>query len=38
MKDVAVESLEEAVVIGNYYDNVEAAVVAVYGKTSRVET
>ncbi|CAL1170774.1 unnamed protein product [Cladocopium goreaui] len=37
MKDVAVESLEEAVVIGNYYDNVEAAVVAVYGKTSRVE-
>ena len=38
MKDVVVESLEEAVVIGNYYDNVEAAVVAVYGKTSRVET
>lgn len=38
MKDVAVESLEEAVIIGSYYDNVEAAVVAVYGKTSRVET
>eukprot|EP00434_Breviolum_minutum_P028134 symbB.v1.2.024889.t1/scaffold2388.1/size114014/6 len=37
MKDMAVESLEEAVVIGSYYDNVEAAVVAVYGKTSRVE-
>ena len=36
MKDMAVESLEEAVVIGSYYDNVEAAVVAVYGKTSRV--
>ena len=37
MKDVAVESLEEAVIIGSYYDNVEASVVAVYGKTSRVE-
>ena len=37
MKEVAVESLEDAVMISSYYDNVEAAVLAVYGKTSKVE-
>ncbi|CAJ1392760.1 unnamed protein product [Effrenium voratum] len=37
MKDMAVQSLEEAVEIGSYFDNVEATVVAVYGKASVVE-
>lgn len=36
-REMAVESLEEAVIIGAYYDCVEAAVLAVYGKTSRVD-
>ena len=37
VKEMGVDSLEEAVIIGSYYDHVEAAVVAVYGKTSRVD-